>query len=60
RLLRDFADRRHGDNEPWRQHGRGLAESGTGMCRDGASDRRSAAPKSRFPAALPPDAEVSV
>ncbi|MCC4598611.1 hypothetical protein [Xanthomonas melonis] len=50
--------RSDGDDKPKRQRGRGLAESGTGMCRDGASDRMSAAPKSRCPAALPPLAEA--
>ncbi|MBB6574871.1 hypothetical protein FHT07_003084 [Xanthomonas arboricola] len=44
----------HGSDVPRRQRGRGLAESGTGMCRDGESDRMSAEPKSRSPAALTP------
>ncbi len=43
-----------GNDAPKRQRGRGLAESGTGMCRGGESDRMSAEPKSRFPATLPP------
>ncbi|SYZ56163.1 hypothetical protein CPBF426_35970 [Xanthomonas arboricola pv. juglandis] len=37
-----------------RQRGRELAESGTRMCRGGESDRMSAEPRSRSPAALPP------
>ncbi|SOU03702.1 hypothetical protein CFBP6762_03626 [Xanthomonas arboricola pv. fragariae] len=44
----------HGSDVPRRQRGRGLAESGTRMCRDGESDRMSAEPKSRSPAALTP------
>ncbi|MCD0278054.1 hypothetical protein JWH04_03665 [Xanthomonas melonis] len=47
-----------GSDKPRRQRGRGLAEGGTGMCSDGASDRISAAPKSRCPAALPSLAET--
>ncbi len=43
-----------GNDAPKRQRGRGLAESGTGMCRSGESDRMSAEPKSRAPVALPP------
>ncbi|MCW1998740.1 hypothetical protein GGR76_001648 [Xanthomonas translucens] len=44
----------HGNEAPKWQRGRGLAESGTGMCRGGESDRMSAEPRSRFPATLPP------
>ncbi|NIK32985.1 hypothetical protein FHY15_002115 [Xanthomonas arboricola] len=36
-----FVAQRHGNDSPRRQRGRGLAESGTGMCRGGESDRMS-------------------
>ncbi len=43
-----------GNDAPKWQRGRALAEGGTGMCRGGESDRMSAEPKSRAPAAPPP------